>query len=75
MDWEYWQQSMHRKAREICILQFALTGCFEDCSKTYYLILLNLLNPGNIVRLTGLEAWLPMVASTVRNGNECLQGK
>ena len=37
MDWEYWQQSMRRKTREICILQFASTGCFQDYSKTYYL--------------------------------------
>ena len=43
MDWEYWQQSMRRKTREICILQFASTGCFQYYSETYYLRYYNLI--------------------------------
>ena len=50
MDWEYWQQSMRRKTREICILQFASTGCFQDYSKTYYLPYYNLVTNGGVGR-------------------------
>ena len=43
MDWEYCQQSMRCKAREIFILQFVSTGCFQDYSKAYYLPYCNLI--------------------------------